>query len=127
MKLLLFSLSLTCVTLFGSEKRAHKKGNPQKDTPASMHYRTSGGKYQRVVAEEVDPTRTAMNQQIRATQDVLKKNMQILGAQRRQIKNLNSRDAKKNSKDIIDRACEDIKEEINKFQARIATIIDAIE
>jgi hypothetical protein len=140
MKLLLLFLTVGCLALRATEENKnkpmdrrhhghHKGPHHHKDGHhhGGMHYRKSGGKYQRIVEEELDPQRKAMNQQMRDVQDVLKKNMQILAAQRRQIKNLTSLDAKKKSKEAISAACEEIKEEVNKFQTQIANTVDSIE
>lgn len=138
MKILLLSLSIASLTLFGTENNQnkpmdrhhhiHKSNHHHKDGKhEGMHYRKSGGKYQRIVEEELDPQRKLMNQQMHDINSIMKKNIQIIAAERRQIKNLNSLDAKKKSKDAINAACESIKEEINKFQTQIFSTIDSID
>lgn len=138
MKILLLALSIASVTLFGTDNtknkpmdshhHIHKSNHHHKDEKhKGMDYRKSGGKYQRVVEEELDPQRKLMNQQMRNIQSIMKKNIQIIAAERRQIKNLNSLAAKKKSKKAIDAACESIKEGINKFQTQISNTIDSID
>lgn len=121
------------MTLLGIQaaqnKPANSKGHhhPKGEHHEGMHYRKSGGKYQRIVEEELDPQRKSMNQQIRQIEEIIKKNMLVLAAERRRIKNLNSLDAKNKSKDAINAVCEEIKDGINKFQAQISNTIDEIE
>lgn len=138
MKMLFLTLSIASLTIFGKDNsknksmdrhhHIHKSNHHHKDEKNDgMYHRKPGGKYQRVVEEELDPQRKLMNQQMLEIERIIKKNIQIIAAERRYIKNLNSLDAKKKSKEAIDTACESIKEEINKFQTKISHTISSID
>ena len=105
----------------------HKGWHRPKHHPHDGDMRRRGPKRPDMIFEHLNKEQQAVYTEMHNLQRNIRKNMQALGQERRNIKNLTTGDARKKAQENINKICNEIKSNLEEHQPRITDAIGELK